>query len=95
MNFCGDCGNRLEKYDRFCGNCGSKISNSEQSNKTVDKSEINLDEKKDDFKAGKTARVSTRVKPIYGSTFDNSIHCKNCGGKRGNAKICPICKEET
>ena len=31
MNYCGDCGNKLEKNIKFCGNCGLKLSDNDNS----------------------------------------------------------------
>lgn len=89
-NFCGDCGARLVPDAKFCGGCGSKIANDESNSKPTNKASKSADH---DFHPEDSLmnEVKTHIKPVYGSKYDASQDCENCGSKVGSNLKCKVC----
>lgn len=93
--FCTECGFKLETQAKFCSDCGNRILHDDSH--VVDRPKPEASSSKPGITQEVVrAKVSSnvRVTPIYGPGFRESIHCLNCGAKRGNSKSCPICDSE-
>ena len=92
MNFCVECGSKLQHQAKFCVNCGTKIASSNGDEKSSNlappkkSSAINMD-----MAAGRMAQVNTRIKLVYGNGFKHGEHCFNCGAKISNSRKCETC----
>jgi|688.fasta_scaffold21606_10 hypothetical protein len=94
MNYCVECGSRLQAQAKFCVNCGMRISVEQtsiykESSRSTPSKLSSL--KSEDGIGNLIAQVSTRIKPVYGKGFKKSEHCFNCGAENSSAKRCKTC----
>jgi len=102
--FCAECGNQLKDSVRFCGSCGTPVVNlcptcgqewnQEPVSTPAVKKNVAAQHPKPAAPQGSFAETSARVQPIYGSSYDASKDCPNCGTKGMGNKTCTTCESE-
>lgn len=94
MQFCTECGAKLEKDGKFCSSCGFKVA--------IEKElpiKNNIDSKPTKSESSESSiygKVSSkvRVSPIYGAGYKEGIDCSNCGSRFGQGRVCAVCGTE-
>jgi hypothetical protein len=103
--FCAECGNKLNDAVRFCGLCGTAVINlCPTCGQEWNEAPVSAPAEKKTTTAktatpaapqqGSVAHTSARVQPIYGTSYDPTKDCPNCGTKGMGNKTCTTCESE-